>query len=136
MAQQKESELQAAVDAQQKLALDLNSKAAEYARLENDWKRIEKLCDIIDSRIKELNVTEDAGALNINVLEVARPEDKPTQPQRTRIMAMALVLGMMLGFEHRGREEDALEAWRLTKSDWLASRRHFDRPAPSNIHSM
>lgn len=45
-------------------------------------------------------------------------------------------LGMMLGFEHRGRGEDALEAWRLTKSDWLASRRHFDRPAPSNIHSM
>ena len=45
-------------------------------------------------------------------------------------------LGMMLGFEHRGRGEDALEAWRLTKSDWLASRLHFDRPAPSNIHSM
>ena len=45
-------------------------------------------------------------------------------------------LGMMLGFEHRGRREDALEAWCLTKSDWLASRSHFDQQVPSNIHPI
>jgi len=96
-ARQRESEIQKSFDQQQKAALDLNVNVAEHAALESDWKRTERICEILDSRIKELNVTEDSGALNINILEVARPPSFPSQPNHTRILAMALMLGVLLG---------------------------------------
>ena len=96
-AQQREQELQTAFDEQRDQAQDLNTKATQYAILQSKLQRTENLCDILDNRIKELNVTEDVGALNISILEVARPEEDPSRPDKSRIMAMALVLGLMLG---------------------------------------
>jgi len=78
-------------------AINLNEQLAQYTILQTDWEQTRKLCDILDDRIKEINVTEDVGALNISILEVARPADKPSEPQKARIMAIALVLGLMLG---------------------------------------
>jgi capsular exopolysaccharide synthesis family protein len=65
--------------------------------LQSEWDQTKRLCDILDDRIKELNVTEDVGALNISILEVARAEDEPSEPRKARIMAIALVMGLMLG---------------------------------------
>lgn len=97
-AKQREAELQSSFDAQQQAALDLSVKATEYYMLDSDLKRNEKLCDILDDRIKELNVTEEAGALNISILEVARPEDKPSKPQKAKVVGIALALGLMSGW--------------------------------------
>ena len=77
--------------------LELSEQFDQYTILQSDWEQTKKLCDILDDRIKELNVTEDVGALNISILEVAHPEIKPSKPQKARIMAMALVMGLMLG---------------------------------------
>ena len=96
-AKQKEAQIQALFHEQQRLGEKLNVLAATYAVLESNLRRTERLCDIIDNRIKEINVTEDVGALNISILEVARPGDDPTSPRKSRTMAMTLVLGMMLG---------------------------------------
>ena len=90
-------QLQASFEQQQKLAQELNVKAAKYALLKSELERSEKLCDILDSRIKEINVTEDTGALNISILEVAKAAEKPSEPRRAHVMAMALVLGLVLG---------------------------------------
>jgi capsular exopolysaccharide synthesis family protein len=70
---------------------------AQYAILQSDWERTNKLCDILDDRIKQINITEDTGALNINILEVARPAEEPSKPQKGRVIAMAMVVGLMLG---------------------------------------
>ena len=78
-------------------AINLNEQIAQYTILQSDWEQTKKLCDILDDRIKEINVTEDVGALNISILEVARPADKPSKPQKSRYMAIALALGLMLG---------------------------------------
>ena len=96
-ARDREDELQASFDTQLQAARDLGIKATEYSVLQSELKRTERLCEILDNRIKELNVTEDVGALNISVLEVARPADHPSKPQKARYMAMALALGLMLG---------------------------------------
>lgn len=96
-AKQREDELQASFDTQHQAAQDLGIKAAEYSILQSELKRAERICEILDDRIKELNVTEDVGALNISVLEVARPAESPSKPQKARAMAMALVLGLMFG---------------------------------------
>lgn len=96
-AKEKENQIAKYYEDQRQEALDLNDQLAQYTILQSDWEQTKKLCDILDDRIKEINVTEDVGALNISILEVARPADKPSKPQKARIMAIALVLGLMLG---------------------------------------
>jgi capsular exopolysaccharide synthesis family protein len=96
-AQENENQIRRYFEKQRKDALSLNEKVTEYTVLRTDVQRTENLLGILDDRIKEVNVTEDTGALNISILEVARPEDKPVKPQKARILAMALVLGLILG---------------------------------------
>ncbi len=83
---------------QEKEAQNVGVKAAEFSVLKSELNRSERICEILDNRIKELNVTEDTGALNISILEVARPEDFPSKPQKAKVMAVALVLGLAFGF--------------------------------------
>jgi polysaccharide biosynthesis transport protein len=97
VAQRTEEQIQQAFEGQQQQALDLNVQASMYVQMQAEVKRLERLGEILDSRIRELNVTEDTGALNVTVLDVARPEIDPTSPQKARVMAMGLVLGLMLG---------------------------------------
>ncbi|MHC4301471.1 MAG: polysaccharide biosynthesis tyrosine autokinase, partial [Planctomycetota bacterium] len=96
-AREREDELNVSFGEQHLAARNLGVKAAEYSVLQSELSRAERICAILDDRIKELNVTEDVGALNINILEVARPADEPSRPQKARIMAMALALGLMCG---------------------------------------
>ena len=96
-ARQKEAQIAAFLEKQCEEAKGLNTQIAEFTLLQSDWEQTKKLCDILDDRIKEINVTEDTGALNITILEVAKPGDTPTSPRKTRTMAMALALGLMLG---------------------------------------
>jgi len=96
-AKQKEQTLLASFDSQHQEAQDLGVKASEYAMLQSELGRAERICEILDDRIKELNVTEDTGALNISILEVARAAESPSKPKKAKVMAMALILGLMLG---------------------------------------
>jgi capsular exopolysaccharide synthesis family protein len=96
-AKERENELQASFDTQYEAARDLGIKATEYAMIQSKLSRIERFCEILDNRIKEINVTEDTGAWNISILEVARPADAPSKPEKTKYMATALALGLMLG---------------------------------------
>ncbi|NQV35983.1 MAG: polysaccharide biosynthesis tyrosine autokinase [Phycisphaeraceae bacterium] len=96
-AKQRQEESRVFYEAQLVAARELSVQAAEYYKLESKLRRTEQACDILDNRIKEINVTEDVGALNINILESARPAISPSKPQKARVMAMALVLGLMLG---------------------------------------
>lgn len=96
-AEQEEAELQASLDDQKTATRELDVLAAEYALLELKVRRAQSSCEVLDDRIKEINVTDDVGALNINILEFARAAASPSKPQKARIMAMALVLGLMMG---------------------------------------
>jgi len=96
-AKEKEDQINKYFEDQRQQALDLNEQLAQYTMLQSDWEQTKKLCDILNDRIKELNVTEDVGALNITILEVARPASTPSWPQKEKIMGIALVLGFMLG---------------------------------------
>jgi len=96
-AKERKDELQESFDAQHMAARDLGVKAAEYSVLQSELDRAERICAILDDRIKELNVTEDVGALNISILEVARPADRPSKPEKTKFMAITLALGLTIG---------------------------------------
>jgi len=118
-AQETERQLASHFTEQRELALELNRQVSQYTLLRSEWEQSKKTCDILNDRIKELNVTEDAGVLNITVLEVARPADEPSEPQKARTMTVALLLGLMLGgggaflkdmMDHRIRSADELAA--------------------------
>lgn len=74
-----------------------NESDAQYSILQTECEQIRKRCDILDDRIKELSTIENAGALNISIVEVARIPEKPSKPQKSRVLAITLVLGLMLG---------------------------------------
>ena len=68
--QQKLTELERTVAEQQKAALELNSKSVRYSLLDSELKRLERQCDLLYVRIKEINVNEDAGVTNISILDL------------------------------------------------------------------
>jgi capsular exopolysaccharide synthesis family protein len=96
-AKEKEEQIAKYYEDQRQLALNLNEQLAQYTIYQSDWEQTKKLCDILGDRIKEVNITEDAGALNISILEVARQANKPSEPQKARYVGLALIIGLMLG---------------------------------------
>ena len=99
VATSKEAEIREAFKTQEKDALALNTQASTLVRLESEVKRAEELSNSLAKRINEVGVDAKAetGKLNISVLEVARPGERPTSPNKPRTMAMALVIGLVLG---------------------------------------
>jgi len=97
VAKQKVKQLKQEVEAQRKLAEEAAVKEAEYAMLEAELQRTQKTLELLDDRIKELNLTEDTGALNVTIVEYAKPEDKPVKPRKALTMALCLMLGLMAG---------------------------------------
>ncbi len=94
-AKQKQEQIAGYFETQRHKALQLNKQLAAYTMLRSEYEQAKKLCDILDERIKEINITEDTGSLNISVLEIARPADKPSKPPKARYMAIALLFGLV-----------------------------------------
>ena len=93
----REQALQQTVDHQQEMAQDLGIKATQYAILQADLDRTERLSDLLEGRIREIDLSGDTGGLNVTLLETAMPAIVPTRPQRATTMAIAAVLGLLLG---------------------------------------
>ena len=96
-AEQKEKELQKSFEDQQKLALDMNKKAAEYERLQKEATQLQKHSDDVDSRIKDVTLTLDAGAMTVTVIDPANWEDQPVKPQKAQVFGIAGCVGLLLG---------------------------------------
>lgn len=96
-ARKAEEEIATLFGDQQKQAFDLNDKSAEQTRVKSELARIEKLCDTLDSRIKELRVSEETGGLEIRVIEPAQADASPSSPRPVKVAGMALAMGLMLG---------------------------------------
>ncbi len=97
IARQKEQEIRSQFEQHRMTALDVNEQYAQYVLLESDWEQSRRICELLDERIKEINIMEETGALNIRVLESAVPPRIPSRPHRARILAMALIAGCFLG---------------------------------------
>jgi capsular exopolysaccharide synthesis family protein len=96
-AKQKEAELSASYEQYKQESQSLNIKATEYAIIETKLEQSKRFCEILDDRIKELNVSEEAGALNISILETARPAEFATSPKKAPTLAASLILGLLFG---------------------------------------
>ncbi|UCD52498.1 MAG: polysaccharide biosynthesis tyrosine autokinase [Phycisphaerales bacterium] len=96
-AKDKENKIDEQYADQCRQALELSWQVDQYEVLRLDWEQTRTLCDTLSNRIRELSVTEDIGALNISILEVARPANKPSKPQKSRVLAIALMMSLLTG---------------------------------------
>jgi capsular exopolysaccharide synthesis family protein len=96
-AQEAERELRVMYESQQSEAVALNSLYAEYGLLESAQMRADRQLEMVDQRIRELNLNEDYDVIDVTVLEPAEASEDPIRPKRAQTLMMALTLGLMLG---------------------------------------
>jgi capsular exopolysaccharide synthesis family protein len=118
-AKQREAELLTSYEQYKNDAQGLNVKATEYTILETKLEQSKRFCEILDDRIKELNVSEEAGALNISILEAARPAEQPTSPKKAATLAVSLILGLICGTGFASAR-DRLD-WRLRSTEEIST---------------
>lgn len=94
----KRNELQSSYDEQLKEAMEVSSQALQLVTLEESLKRTEKLCDILDDRMKEVNLSEEVGAMNVSIMEVAGASSKASYPSPSKFLALGTLLGGLTGF--------------------------------------
>ena len=94
-----ENKIEKQYEEQRLQALSLNEQLAQYTLLQSDYEQTKKECELINGRIEDVNITEDVGALNINVLETARPANNPSDSEHIKYLSFALVIGIMFGKE-------------------------------------
>ncbi len=97
-AEAKERQLRDTLRTQQDLALDQSPEAVEYRKLEMDVERLQRQCDLLDSRMAEIRLnTVDVGPLSVSVLEAARPAEKAIKPKKSLTLFAALMAGWVIG---------------------------------------
>jgi receptor protein-tyrosine kinase len=97
IAEARVKELQTAMTDASSSAVALYFKQAEYEQLKKEEERITRSLELLDSRIKEINVNEDVGSITVSVLEVGKPAFTPVRPVQSKILGMGLVGGLMAG---------------------------------------
>jgi len=77
----------------------LNADVEEYQRLRSKVEYLTTCSEDREKQVREISkiVGEDVGQLRMAVLEPAQPALVPSEPQMARIMAMALILGLLFG---------------------------------------
>jgi capsular exopolysaccharide synthesis family protein len=77
----------------------LNSELNRYRRLHAEVSQLTTYCQTVETQIREVRtiVGEDVGQLRMEILEPALVSELPSYPQKSKIMAMALVLGLLAG---------------------------------------
>jgi succinoglycan biosynthesis transport protein ExoP len=94
-----EGQLAALCEQQQEQVVKVNAEVAQYQRLRSEVDRLTSYVDALDEQLRAVRKIEgeDVGQLRMATLEPALPPEVPSAPQKSRAMAMALVLGLLLG---------------------------------------
>jgi len=94
-----EQQLARSFSEQQKQALALNADAAQSQALRLEVEQLITRSQTLQQQVWQISqiVGEDTGQLRMAVLEPASVADTPSEPQTGRIMAMAVILGLLLG---------------------------------------
>ena len=120
----KRDELQAAYDEQFKLAIDASEKTLTLNGLEEDLVRADAAADLINERLKEVSLTQEAvNDKTVSIMEYAQP-GYISYPNRQTFLGMGIAFGAVAGFglawlrdllDHRLRSiEEIAEVTQLT----------------------
>lgn len=90
-----EEAIAAELDKQKSFALGLNDTAIKYVMLEREAETNRELYDAVLKRMK--NLTVDAHASNVSVVDAAQPPLAPSSPRTKRDLVAAAALGLLMG---------------------------------------
>lgn len=96
-AQQKTTEIKAALVAEQAQAQKVDAQSARCEQLESEYKRSARINELLDSRIDEMAMASTAGPAIVRVVEQAVASTDPTSPNKAKIGLLASALGIMSG---------------------------------------
>jgi len=96
-AKQKRDDLQATVTKLNSDAIEQSGSAAQYNKLSNEVRALQDMAQNLGNRIKNANLTENVGAMNIQIVDEASAGDRPTHPRKGPTLLVALMLGFGLG---------------------------------------
>ncbi len=98
-AKESEQDLAQSFGEQEKQAMMLNADAAQCQTLRLEVEQLIARSQALQQQVWQIGqiVGEETGQLRMAVLEGATAADLPSEPQKGRIMAMAVILGLLLG---------------------------------------
>lgn len=97
IAQQREAEIRAALDAQKKKVLALNGARDELSVLANEMENAKKAYETASQRLTQTSLEGQSTQSDISVLTAATPPRSPASPRLMLNLLVALVVGLMLG---------------------------------------
>jgi capsular exopolysaccharide synthesis family protein len=96
-AQGKQEEVARMFEEQRRQSLELSDHLTDYQLLASEENSLMEYMKTIQQKVRDIDVSDDFEPIQIRVLEVARPASEPSEPQKARVMAIALVTGILMG---------------------------------------
>ena len=91
-----EDDLKKQVEDQNKQAIAVSAKMAEYSRLSSEGERLRRLIETLETRIHAVDLQAATGGVNIDFFDKAG-EARRSRPAPIRTMIVAVLLGLVLG---------------------------------------
>ena len=97
VAKGREDSLAGRIEQVKREALDLNDKEIQYSALSRETSSNQQLYDVVLKRVKETGLSGGLETNNIRIVEDALVPNVPVRPRPLLNIALALVVGVMLG---------------------------------------
>jgi capsular exopolysaccharide synthesis family protein len=91
----READLQKSFAQEQQIAIGQGAQTTEYNRLKSAVVSLQSQLAIVDSRMREVSLKDEGGAVTITLLDPAKAGERPSHPAKAKSMAIALVLGIL-----------------------------------------
>jgi capsular exopolysaccharide synthesis family protein len=136
--QRRESELRAAIEAQKAQAATQSRKTAELEAMRKESESSKNLYEVLLQKLNETDIAASIRNNNVSLVEKATPPLWPVRPEKKKIAALALALGLLLGvglvlgrdfFDNTIKDPEEME--RYLHLDLLAAVPRYDE---STVH--
>ncbi|MCP4040575.1 MAG: polysaccharide biosynthesis tyrosine autokinase [Gammaproteobacteria bacterium] len=108
-----ERQLRRATARQKSEMRELTGKAFQLGKLERDVESNRQLYEIFLTRFKEMDVSGENDVTNVRIVDRAEVPTEPIKPNMSRIVAISLVLGVMLGMAFAFLREHLDKSFRI-----------------------
>jgi succinoglycan biosynthesis transport protein ExoP len=134
----REGELKAAIDGQKNQAALQSRKGTELETIKKEADSAKNLYEVLLQKLNETDIAASIRSNNATVVEKAAPPLSPVRPQKRKIAALALLLGLALGvglvlardyFDNSLRDPEEIE--RYLHLDLLAAVPRYEQ---ENVH--
>jgi Mrp family chromosome partitioning ATPase/LPS O-antigen subunit length determinant protein (WzzB/FepE family) len=93
----REKALQGAMDSYEKDAIDANRSELQYAILEREVEANRNIYNLLLTKIKEANITDEITKTNLRLVDPAVLPVKPVKPRKARNLGLGAIFGLFAG---------------------------------------